>query len=146
VKDMTSFNKALIAVPLGILFSGFGLIPAASSAFRGQPLPQGLWGGEHIRMEVTAEQTKIEYDCAHATVSSRIVLDPRGRFVVKGTYFEEHGGPSRQGEEGHGYPVQFRGTVKRKDMKLTVTRTDTQQLIGTYSLTHGREAELVKCR
>jgi hypothetical protein len=143
---MTSLNKAFRLVLLGMLFSACCLAPVAFSGFRGQPLPEGSWGGEHIRMDVKAELTKIEFDCAHATISSKILIDPRGRFVVKGTYFEERGGPVRQGDEGPSYPVQFRGTVKGKDMKLTVTRTDTQELLGTFSLTHGREPELVKCR
>lgn len=143
---MTPLNKAFHPVLLCILFSAYCLGSAAYPAVRGQPLAEGLWGGEHIRMEVTAEHTKIEFDCAHATVSSKILIDPRGRFAVKGTHFEEHGGPSRQGEEGHGYPVQFSGTVKGKNIKLTVMRTDTKELLGTFSLTHGREPELVKCR
>lgn len=126
----------------------FGILLAAPfySAARGQPLAEGLWGGEHIRMEVTAAETKIEFDCAHATISSKVLIDSRGRFVAKGIYFEERGGPVRQGQEGHGYAVQFRGTVKRKMMTLTVTRTDTNELIGAFSLAHGREPELVKCR
>jgi hypothetical protein len=97
-------------------------------------------------MDVTAAETKVEFDCGHATIPSKILIDSRGRFVAKGTHFEERGGPVRQGEEGHGYAVEFRGTVNRKNMKLTVTRTDTNELLGTFSLTRGREPELVKCR
>jgi hypothetical protein len=122
------------------------MVPVAFSAVRGQPLAEGLWGGEHVRMDVSAAETKIEFDCGHATIASRILIDPRGRFVAKGTYVEERGGPSRQGEEGHSYPAEFRGTVKGKNMKLTVTRTDTNEVLGSFNLTHGREPELVKCR
>ncbi|HYJ87243.1 MAG TPA: hypothetical protein VEW46_14375 [Pyrinomonadaceae bacterium] len=139
---MTSLNKALVPILLSILF----IVPVTFSAVRGQPLAEGLWGGEHVRMEVTAAETKIEFDCGHATIASRILIDPRGRFLAKGTYVEERGGPSRQGEENHGYPAQFRGTVNGKNMKLTITRTDTNEVLGSFSLTHGREPELVKCR
>ena len=139
---MTSFNKEFGRVLLGVLL----MVPVAFSAVRGQPLAEGLWGGEHIRMDVTAAETKIEFDCGHATIASRILIDPRGRFVAKGTYAEERGGPVRQGEESHGYPAQFRGTVNGKNMKLTVTRTDTNEVLGAFTLTHGREPELVKCR
>jgi hypothetical protein len=139
---MTILSMALSPILFGILLTA----PVTYSAARGQPLSEGLWGGEHIRMEVTAAETKIEFDCAHATIASKALIDSRGRFVAKGTYFEERGGPVRQAQEGHGYPAQFRGTVKAKRMTLTVTRTDTNELIGTFSLTHGREPELVKCR
>ena len=138
---MTSLNKTLGPLLLGVLF----MFPVAFSAVRGQPLAEGLWGGEHVRMEVTAAETKIEFDCGHATISSKILIDPRGRFVAKGTHFEERGGPTRQGEEAHRYPVEFRGTVKGKNLKLTVMRTDTSELLGTFSLTHGEEPKLVKC-
>ena len=112
---------------------------------RGKPLPEGSWGGAHIRMEVTGGQTKIEYDCAHGTIPSRILLDSRGRFVVNGTHVQERGGPIRQGVEPISYKVRFKGSVKGKNMKLTVTRTDTRESIGTFTLTRGQESELVKC-
>jgi hypothetical protein len=54
--------------------------------------------------------------------------------------------PTRQRDETQSYPVQFKGSVKGKNMKLTVTRTDTRDLIGTFTLIHGQEPELVKCR
>lgn len=113
---------------------------------KNKPLPAGSWGGEHISMEVTREQTKVEYDCAHGTIPSGILLDSRGRFVAKGTHVEEHGGPTRQADDPQSLPVQFKGSVKGKTMKLTVTRTDTRELIGTFRLTHGQQSELVKCR
>jgi hypothetical protein len=138
---MISLNKTGPLL-LGVLL----MVPVAFSAVRGQPLAEGLWGGEHVRMEVSAAETKIEFDCGHATIASRILIDKRGRFVAKGTYVEERGGPSRQGEEGHGYPAEFRGTVNGKNMKLTITRTDTNEVLGSFSLTHGREPQLVKCR
>lgn len=140
--NMTSLNKVFGRVLLGVLF----MFPVAFAAVRGQPLAEGLWGGGHIRMDVKAAETKIEFDCGHATIASKILIDPRGRFVAKGTHFEERGGPVRQGEVAHGYPVEFRGTVKGQNMKLTVTRTDTNEVLGTFSLTRGREPELVKCR
>lgn len=119
---------------------------AYNPALRDKPLPAGTWGGERISMKVTAERTEVEYDCAHGTISSKILLNARGFFVAKGTHVEEHGGPTRQGDETPNYSVQFKGSVRGKNMKLTVTRTDTRELIGTFRLTHGQESELVKCR
>ena len=140
--NLTPLNKAFGRVLLGILI----MTPVAFAALRGQPLAEGMWGGEHIRMDVAAAETKIEFDCGHATISSKILIDPRGRFVAKGTHSEERGGPVRQGEEGHTYAVEFRGTVNGENMKLTVIRTDTNELLGTFGLIHGREPELVTCR
>ena len=109
-------------------------------------LTPGVWGGEHIRFEVTESGAKVEYDCAHGTVEGRIVVDRRGRFSVKGMHYEEHGGPSRAGEEEVAYPVRLSGVVGGSLMKLTVTRAGTRRVVGTFSLARDREANLVKCR
>ena len=109
-------------------------------------LTQGVWGGEHIRFEVTERGANVEYDCAHGTVEGRIVVDRRGRFSVKGMHYEEHGGPSRAGEEEVAYPVRLSGVVGGSLMKLTVTRAGTRRVVGTFSLARDREANLVKCR
>ena len=113
---------------------------------RTKGLPVGLWGGEHISMEVTARRTTVEYDCAHATIDQRIALDRRGRFDVSGRQFQEHGGPVRQNEQSTSYPVRFAGQVNGKTMKLSVRNTATKELIGTFTLIYGQEAKLRKCR
>ena len=109
-----------------------------------RPLPNGVWGGKHVQMEVSDDAARIEFGCAHAT-SPKIVPDSRGRFAVRGTYVEEHGGPTRQDEE-ESQEVVLKGNVRGKSMQLTVTVAATKEVIGTFTLTHGAESELVKCR
>jgi len=113
---------------------------------RADALTPGVWGGEHIRFEVTERGADVEYDCAHGTVEGRIVVDRRGRFSVKGIHYEEHGGPSRAGKEEVAYPVRLSGVVGGSLMKLTVTRAGTRRVVGSFSLARDREANLVKCR
>ena len=113
---------------------------------RKKGLPAGLWGGQHISMEVTERRTTIEYDCAHATIDQRIVLDRRGRFDVSGTQVQEHGGPVRQNDESAGYPVRFTGQVSGKRMKLSVRKSATKELIGTFTLVYGAQPRLRKCK
>ncbi len=112
----------------------------------GTRLSTGIWGGEHISLQVTEGGATIEYDCAHGTISRGILVDRRGRFVVEGTHVEEHGGPVRVNEQLNGYPVQFTGRVSGKRLKLTVKRRDTTKIIGIFTLSYGQEASLVKCR
>lgn len=106
----------------------------------------GLWGGEHISMEVSARRTTIEYDCAHATIDQRITLDRRGQFNVSGKQVQEQGGPVRQNELLNSYPAQFMGRVSGTRMDLTVKRPDNGELIGTFTLVYGRPASLKKCK
>lgn len=106
----------------------------------------GLWGGEHISMQVTAQRTTVEYDCAHGTIDQRITLDGRGRFNVSGTQVAEHGGPVRQNEQFAGYPVRFAGQVNGKRMKLSVSNSVTRELVGVFTLVYGSEPKLRKCK
>lgn len=106
----------------------------------------GLWGGEHISMQVTEQRTTIEYDCAHGTIDQRITLDRRGRFDVPGMQVPEHGGPVRRNEQPSGYPVRFAGQVNGKTMKLSVKNSATKALIGDFTLVYGSEPKLRKCK
>ncbi len=113
---------------------------------RTKGLPVGLWGGEHISVQVTERGATIEYDCAHATINQRITLDRRGRFDVSGMQVPEHGGPVRQNEQSTGYPARFAGQVNGKTMKLSVRNSATKELVGVFTLVHGGEPKLRKCK
>ena len=113
---------------------------------RTKGLPVGLWGGEHISMQVTERRTTVEYDCAHATIDQRIALDRRGRFDVSGMQVPEHGGPVRQNEQTTGYPVRFAGQINGKTMKLSVRDSATKELVGTFTLVYGSDPRIRKCR
>ena len=108
-------------------------------------LATGLWGGQHLSFDVSAKGVKIEFDCAHATIDRPIVLDQHGRFKISGKHFQERGGPVRQGEQS-GYPVVFSGEVKGKTMTLTIRNSGTKEEIGTFTLVHGAQPKLVKCK
>ena len=112
---------------------------------RTRPLPTGTWGGKHISIEVTARKVSIEYDCAHATIDKRIALDRNGRFDVPGMQSSERGGPVRPGPES-GYAARFVGQVKGNEMTLTVTNSETNESIGTFTLKYGQQPRLMKCK
>jgi hypothetical protein len=96
-------------------------------------------------MEVTEEGARIEYDCAHGTVSEPLKLDSQGKFSAKGTHFRERGGPQRADDENKGEPVIYSGTTDGKTATLTVTNSVTDEVIGTFTLTLGKRSRLTKC-
>ncbi|HYG08581.1 MAG TPA: hypothetical protein VD835_01275 [Pyrinomonadaceae bacterium] len=120
--------------------------PQSKGAARTKRVKPGMWGGEHISLQVGERNASIEFDCAHATIARVIVLDGRGRFSVAGTYFEERGGPVREGAESGGYAVRFAGQVEGERMKLTITRAGNRSSKETFTLVHNQEPFLVKCR
>ncbi|HVG28787.1 MAG TPA: hypothetical protein VM864_03610 [Pyrinomonadaceae bacterium] len=120
--------------------------PAAQKKKR---VPAGMWGGEHISMEVDDKAAAVEYDCGRGTINQPLVIDSRGEFDVKGEHIAEHGGPVRVGpssDNKDSHPARYAGRIDGETMTLTVTMTDTQEEVGTFTLTHGKAARLVKCK
>ena len=113
---------------------------------RRKTLPLGVWGGIHIRMEVTPQGSTIELDCAHATIGQSIPLDRGGRFTVAGIYVPEHGGPVRRDEAAAGYPVRFSGRLSGKTLTLSIRKGDTRASIGAFTLRLGTPPIVRKCR
>jgi hypothetical protein len=105
----------------------------------------GAWGGEHIRLDVTASGGTAEYDCARGTIDEPIVPDGSGRFSAIGTHTFEHGGPILAGEPPDRHRARYEGRVAGDRMQLTVTVTDTQQTVGDFTLIFGASSRLVKC-
>jgi hypothetical protein len=105
-----------------------------------------VWGGEHIRLQVTEQGAEIEYDCAQGTMAQSPLAGAGGRFDVKGTHRAEHAGPIRRDEESNGRPARYTGKIVGDTMTLTVMLTDKPETIGTFTLKRGNEGSVFKCR
>ena len=125
----------------------FPFLLITASACAGMPAspsttPEGLWGGDHISMTVTATGARIELDCAHGDIFVRL---PAAPFSVAGTFVREHGGPIRDGEIPNSRPAVYSASSSADKMTLTVRITDTNEMIGTFTLTRGVSGRVVKC-
>ena len=116
--------------------------PVASSA---SAVTAGLWGGQHLSMNVATSSASLEFDCALGAISSAIPLDASGHFDVTGTYTQLHPGPVHEGEPANAQPARYRGTVAGDSMTITITLTQSGQDVGAYELTHGKSARLMRC-
>ena len=112
----------------------------------GERLAKGVWGGNHMRMEVTDEGATVEHDCAHATIEQPIVTDAEGKFDAKATFFAERGGPVRQDQPLPTHPARYAGQVSGDTVTLNVTLTDTGEDAGSFTLTRGSNGRVMKCR
>ena len=119
--------------------------PAARQTDGTSLLPGGVWGGEHIKLDVHDTGAGFEFDCAHSTVSKPITLDGRNHFEAEGVYIREHGGPERPGQAPDSHPVRYAGRVEGDEMTVTVTLTDINRTIGTFTLVRGAAPMLMKC-
>jgi hypothetical protein len=115
-----------------------------SAATRLDRVPNGEWGGEHVRLTVVETGGTIEFDCAHGSLDEPLVLDRSGHFDVKGRLVSE-GGPVRKDETEVTRPARYRGQSDGQQMSLEVT-LEGGETAGTFSLAKGGSARLFKCR
>jgi hypothetical protein len=104
-----------------------------------------MWGGNDIALTVSDTGTHVEFDCAHGDVPGTLTVDARNTFDVQGTYVREHGGPIRVGEAPDSHPAAYGGSVTASTMILTVRLTDTNEVIGTFTVSRGSPGRVVKC-
>ena len=110
-----------------------------------QPIPiEGNWGTVGLVVIIEPVRGSVEKDCAHGTIDEPVVLNRYGRFDVSGTYQRDCGGPcSPQLPPVH--PARFEGTIEGDTMTITITLTDTGQVMGPYTVVRDAPGVLHKC-
>lgn len=105
---------------------------------------RGTWGGQHINLEIGDAGAEIDYDCAHGRITEKIV--PRdGKFAVKGVHVRERPGPVRLGQENE-QAALYEASIDGDTMTLTVTLTENNEEVGTFTLTRGKAGRVLKCK
>lgn len=105
----------------------------------------GVWGATGISIEITEAGATLNYDCAHGTITEKITPDADGRFVVHGFHVRERPGPARQGDDTRGQPATYKGSIDGQSMTLVITLSETNEEVGTYTLTQGKIGRIRKC-
>jgi hypothetical protein len=105
----------------------------------------GQWGADGISVQITDDGAEINYDCAHGSITEKIVADRDGKFTVKGVHVREHPGPVREDEDQSGQPATYRGSISGNTMTLTVTLSGSDETVGTFKLTRGKGGRIRKC-
>jgi hypothetical protein len=144
---MRLVTVALIIASIGVAGAG-GMKASAQSnpASPARVVPNGVWGGEHIRMEVSDNGADIEFDCARGIISQRLELDAQGRFKVQGTYKAETPAPAAAdgGSTHSGVPATYVGVLSGSSLRLQIS-IEGQDTPRTFLLVHGDQGKLAKC-
>lgn len=151
---MSTFNLLCTLVATSLLFAVLGQsgscgnkeAAAGKAEAKAGRLAAGVWGGEHVRLQVNDGGAAVEFDCANGSIDQPVVLDGEGRFNVKGRYAAEHGGPVRRDETDNTRPARYAGQVKGDTLTLNVTVGDSKESVGPFTLTRGSEGRVMKCR
>jgi hypothetical protein len=139
-------RSTLIEHSLIVLFALSGILLQAGTraAPDASAVATGLWGGEHIVLEVSEKGADAEFDCAHGQVTQPITLDKHGDFDVAGTFTPEHGGPVRRDENVLPASARYSGHVDGDTMSLTITLG--KEKVGIFTLIRGSRPKITKCR
>jgi hypothetical protein len=121
----------------------FFLISCAGTADM-QRIPIGVWGGEHINIDVAEKLASIEYDCAHGVIEGPLLVDANGRFKLRGTHTPERGGPIRADEQQQSHPANYVGTISGNKMTLTLKLEGSEDEV--FTLYKDKPGELFKCK
>jgi hypothetical protein len=136
----------IAAMLIGFVTPGCAMaVPGTGPAPVDSVVKSGQWGGQHIAMTVAASGTDIEFDCGKATVPGTIEIDRNGVFTATGTFLQERPGPTRPDGPPQ-RPMRVSGTVKDDTMQVNVVLTDQNEDVGTFTLSFGGAARLIKCR
>jgi hypothetical protein len=130
---------------LSFLWAACICLGCASALVRTQStVPAGIWGAPHVNLDVSATGGRIEYDCAHGTIDGPMSLDSGKRFDVRGTHVREQGGPVPE-HEPQGVPARYTGRLEDDGLTITVTLTDSNEVVGTFTLKRNTAGVLRKC-
>lgn len=121
------------------------VLGACTDALASGPLPPGVWGGEGIRLEVTADGGTVEFDCASGTVDAPLRA-VAGRVEAPGTFTFGHGGPIREDEVPDTRGATYAGWVDGRTLSLEV-RIDglADEDRPRFRLRHGDPGRLRLC-
>src|SRR5258708_35252129 len=59
-------------------------------------IARGIWGGEHILLEVSGKGGEVEFDCPGGRITRPLKLNKHGSFSGRGPCTLENGGPGRR--------------------------------------------------
>jgi hypothetical protein len=136
---------AVVMIALFVLSLVSGSAASAPQRVKRNTIAAGVWGGQHVRMDVNETGATFEFDCANATVAEPIAIDQHGQFRAKGVFHAESPGPSRESDPTENANATFTGSVEGDTLHLIISITDENES-RSFTLVKGRKARLMKCR
>ena len=115
----------------------------ACSAATSTPITDvaGTWGGDNAGMIVTGNDVHVHIACTLGTAVGPIHPDVNGRFEATGIYNVD----AYPVDRGITHPARFSGRIVGNKMTMTVSLTDTGQLLGPVTMVYGEEPRMGPC-
>ena len=138
-------RKSKSSICLAVI-AGIALMAGFARPQKTHRINAGVWGGEHIQLDVNSDSAAVEFDCAHGTIEGPLATDENGEFSWKGRFARERGGPVRRDESDTSQPAVYSGSIKHQTMRLVVQLENDKEPLDTFVLVHGKDGRIRKCR
>ena len=136
---------AALVMAVACVPAGMAGTPSSPSTAQSNDAGANVWGGEHVRMELTKTGASLDFDCAMGTIGQPLALSSDGTFRATGTYTRERGGPvTKDGNQA--VAATYVGTIKGEAMHLQIGLVSSKETVGTYDLVRGSFGHVMKCR
>ena len=129
----------------GLTLGAICVAAAACAGSATEPDATDEWGAPHLAMVLTEDGGTLEYDCAHGTIDAGWTVSAEGLLTGTGQHFQERGGPIAEDEVLEPRPASYEGLLRGDDLRLTITLTDSAQVLGTFDLRRGETGPVFKC-
>lgn len=105
-----------------------------------------VWGGEHVKLELTKDGGTLDFDCATGTIAKPLAVDAQGKFRASGTYLRERPGPTMR-DGNPAAAATYSGSIDGTTMHLHVAAgANKKDAVGDYVLVRGQPGRVMKCR
>jgi len=105
-----------------------------------------VWGGQHVSMVISQENSTLEFDCAEGIITGAIQPDAGGNFTATGTYTPQRGGLVQKDAAPNDLPATYEGNIRGDTMHLHVVLADKSQEPPPLTLARGKPGRVVRCR
>jgi hypothetical protein len=104
-----------------------------------------VWGGEDVRLVLSAQGATVEFDCAEGKLLQPIKAASNGEFTARGIYTPGQFGPIRKDNPPREMPAIYKGTISDDTMHLQVILEDKKIQPPPFTLTKGKSGHVVRC-
>jgi hypothetical protein len=136
---------ATLVIAVGFVPAGMAAAPSSPSRAQSGSESANVWGGEHVRMQLTKTGANLDFDCATGTIDQPLALPAAGEFQARGSYTQERGGPVTK-DGNRAVAATYVGTITGESMHLEIVLVSSKETVGTYDLVRGSFGHVFKCR
>ena len=131
------------ALSIGMTMAATGPATTLSTHAAVTP-PFGIYGGDQVRLDLSANGGRLETACAAGTIDGPLTFDDRGHFVAAGSFETYASGPQAADAPPALARVRYTGDLADHELTLTVEASGaTPPTI--LRLHYGRRSKIIRC-